>query len=44
MGTSRLGCSKMKGHPHDALPEADARLPVGADQRDVVNALVWIFA
>ena len=26
-------------HPEHALPEADRRLPVGADDRDVVHAL-----
>ena len=26
-------------HPEHALPEVDRRLPVGADERDVVDAL-----
>ena len=26
-------------HPEHALPEVDRRLPVGADERDVVHAL-----
>src|SRR3712207_5373953 len=28
-----------EGHPQDALPEVDRRLPVGAHERDVVDAL-----
>ena len=30
-------------HAEHALPEVDRRLPVGADERDVVDALVWSF-
>src|SRR3712207_8711057 len=28
-----------EGHPQDALPEVDRRLPVGPHERDVVDAL-----
>src|SRR5438034_445002 len=30
---------ELERHPEDAFPEADRGLPVGADQRDVVDAL-----
>jgi len=34
-----VGLLEHERHSEDALPEADRRLPVGADDRDVVDAL-----
>jgi hypothetical protein len=34
-----VGLFEHEGHAEDAFPEVDRRLPVGADEGDVVNAL-----
>ena len=39
VGVVEVGLLEDEGHPEDALPEVDRRLPVGADDRHVVDAL-----
>ena len=39
VGVVEVGLLEDEGHAEDALPEVDRRLPVGADDRHVVDAL-----